>query len=290
MAAYDDALVELMAAPLAEFTARRQALSRQIKEAGDRDLAARVQAIKKPSATIWTANQVARYDPEAVELLMVTAAEMERQQQAVLAGARVDPAEMRSASAAFQQALDRVVQRAGRMPQAKISETARRELRDLLAAAAAGPEEGRVALRGAHLTQQPPPMGFGGAGFGSPGHPTAPLSSSVPAGSRSGRSLPAPPSSSVPSGSPIGAPSLPSRTRTEQRVAEKRAADLVAARDKARKADDAAKQAEGYAARLEAEAGRAEEDAHRLRREADAARRRADQKRLDAERAAKRAG
>ncbi len=50
-----DALFQL---PLTEFTAARNALSMQLKKAGDAEEAARVKAIPKPSAPAWAVNQL----------------------------------------------------------------------------------------------------------------------------------------------------------------------------------------------------------------------------------------
>jgi hypothetical protein len=51
---------ELFGLPLAEFTARRDALAKELKAAGDKDAAAAVKALRKPTVAAWAVNQVAR--------------------------------------------------------------------------------------------------------------------------------------------------------------------------------------------------------------------------------------
>lgn len=85
----------------------------------------------------------------------------------VYAGTRGGADFLRSTSAAFQQALDRVATQAGKMPGSRAkAEPVRRQLRDLLAAAALGPEETRGDLAQGQMLGEPPPLGFGGLGGG----------------------------------------------------------------------------------------------------------------------------
>src|SRR5258708_21431178 len=116
MSGYDDALDELMAAPAAQFVALRKELARGLREAGHREEAARLLAVRKPNAALSAANQVARYDPEALELLLDAAQTVRRLQGEALAGKGTGPADLRSAVAAFQHALDRDARRAARSP------------------------------------------------------------------------------------------------------------------------------------------------------------------------------
>jgi chromosome segregation ATPase len=58
--AADDLLDELYAAPPAEFVARREALVKQLRAAGDTERAAAVHQLRRPSVVAWSVNQVAR--------------------------------------------------------------------------------------------------------------------------------------------------------------------------------------------------------------------------------------
>src|SRR5258708_39702873 len=162
MSGYDDALDELMAAPAAQFVARRKELARGLHETGHREDAARLLAVRKPNAALSAANQVARYDPEALELLLDAAETVRRMQGEALAGKGTGPADLRSAFAAFQQALDRVARRAARVSGAGTGLEAGRRRRDLLQAAALGADDTREALARGRLMEEPPPIGFCG--------------------------------------------------------------------------------------------------------------------------------
>ncbi|HEX4619937.1 MAG TPA: hypothetical protein VH208_00090, partial [Myxococcaceae bacterium] len=250
MSEYNQALAELMAAPPAEFIARRKDLAKALSQAGQSDEAARLVKVRKPSLALAAVNQVARYDPEALELLLHAAEKVRRMQSAALSGKGPGPADLRSAFAAFQQALDRVARRAVRISGAsKGGQEPARRLRDLLQAGALGDDGVRDALAHGRLTEEPPPIGFGGLTPGRGGAVEAP----------------APRSRETLRGSA-------KTSRAEIAAAERRARSLAAARARAGSAQAEAKRAESRAARLEAKAELAEEEARRLRREAGTAR------------------
>ena len=66
----DTASDELYGAPLGEFISTRNALEKQAKAAGDRDLAASIHRLVKPSATAWLANQLVRRHRDDLEPLL----------------------------------------------------------------------------------------------------------------------------------------------------------------------------------------------------------------------------
>lgn len=263
MSAYDDALDKLMAAPPAEFIARRKELATTLRQGGHRDAAARLLTVRKPNLALAAANQVARYDPEALELLLGAAETVRRLQVAALEGKGAGAADMRSAFAAFQQALDRVARRAGRMSGAAKGglEPARR-LRDLLQAAALGDDQTRDALVHGRLSEEPPPIGFGGL-------------TSTPVGPVEAPRRPSPQASRI----------ADKPSRAEVASAERQARSLAAAKARASTAEAEASRSEGRAAWLEAKAELAEEEARRLRLEAKTAQALAAQRRREARRA-----
>jgi len=69
---------------LPEFTPARDALAKELK-AGDKELSARVKALKKPSLSAWVVNLLVRREPEQVEQVLSIGAAL-REAQANLAG------------------------------------------------------------------------------------------------------------------------------------------------------------------------------------------------------------
>lgn len=68
----DSVMLELNAVRLTEFTATRNAYVAQARKAGDRDLAAAIAGLRKPTLAAWTAGLLARLRPkEARQLLQL---------------------------------------------------------------------------------------------------------------------------------------------------------------------------------------------------------------------------
>lgn len=79
----DEELDRLYGLPLAEFTGARNELASELVKAGNREAADEVKALRKPSLSAWTVNQLARKERLQVRSLM-TAAERLRDAQAKL--------------------------------------------------------------------------------------------------------------------------------------------------------------------------------------------------------------
>src|SRR5438132_8652713 len=94
---FEAAAAELLESMPAEFVARRKEIAGRLRHAGDRETAALVAGIRKPPAALWTANRLARRDPEAIEVLLRAAAELESAQTAALSGKARSAQQMRSA-------------------------------------------------------------------------------------------------------------------------------------------------------------------------------------------------
>jgi hypothetical protein len=60
------AVDQLQAVPLEDFVAERKRLAKELRSAGDRDAAAELAKLPKPSAPAWALNHVARDEPAAV--------------------------------------------------------------------------------------------------------------------------------------------------------------------------------------------------------------------------------
>jgi hypothetical protein len=65
-----DPVDELYEAPLAEFTRRRNALAKTLRDKGDRETAERVASLKRPTIPVWAINQLARRRPAAIDDLI----------------------------------------------------------------------------------------------------------------------------------------------------------------------------------------------------------------------------
>ena len=66
----DDELDRLYGLPLEEFTRARDDFARELRKAGEPEMAAEVKALAKPSLSTWTVNQLARREPMQVRALM----------------------------------------------------------------------------------------------------------------------------------------------------------------------------------------------------------------------------
>ena len=77
---------ELYGLPLDEFTPARDALAKELRSGGDRDGAGWVKALRKPSATAWLVNQLARSQRKDAERLIKAGEQLQGAQERVLAG------------------------------------------------------------------------------------------------------------------------------------------------------------------------------------------------------------
>jgi predicted ribosome quality control (RQC) complex YloA/Tae2 family protein len=152
---------DLFALPLAEFTSARNALSKQLKQAGDAEAAEQVRALSKPSVATWAVNQLARREPEAVRSLLNVAARLRSAQERSLKGDRTAD-ELRAAQAEERELIrdlarhaESLLREAGR----PASGTTLERVSSLLRAAAVD-EPGRTALRAGMLTGDVAVSGF----------------------------------------------------------------------------------------------------------------------------------
>jgi hypothetical protein len=149
----------LYQAPLAGFTASRNALAARIKAAHGADAAAHVKTLVKPSVIAWTLNQLYwRHQPEFMALLMA-GDQLRLAQQQRLGGSEVDVA---PATRARQAAIDTLLalatdllKEAGHQP----GPDARQRLHASLDALAAY-GTGSLAPRAGRLTEDVPAPGF----------------------------------------------------------------------------------------------------------------------------------
>jgi hypothetical protein len=81
------AIDRLYQLPVAEFTDARNALAAELKASGDKDAAARVKGLGKPTAVAWAANQVYWGDRARWDALVTSLAEVAAAQRDALGGA-----------------------------------------------------------------------------------------------------------------------------------------------------------------------------------------------------------
>jgi len=98
--------VELMAQPLDQFTARRNARAKELKASGRADLAGEVAALKKPAVHLWAANQVR--DRALLSGLRRAAQTVARAQAAAAMGRPNAAQDLRAASEEFQRTIETV--------------------------------------------------------------------------------------------------------------------------------------------------------------------------------------
>ncbi|MGH9246982.1 MAG: hypothetical protein ACRD29_22225, partial [Acidimicrobiales bacterium] len=90
-----DSLYQL---PPEEFVAARDALARELRQAGNKDSATAVTALRRPTVAAWALNQLRQRDPDGVEELSAVGDSLRDAQERALAG---DPdADLRAAAAA----------------------------------------------------------------------------------------------------------------------------------------------------------------------------------------------
>jgi hypothetical protein len=97
----------LYALPLEEFIPARDAAAKEIRKAGDRETAALVAKLSKPTPPAWTANQIAREHPDLIEAMLDAGEELRVAQEAAVSGA--GGRGLREATLAERRAVDAVM-------------------------------------------------------------------------------------------------------------------------------------------------------------------------------------
>jgi hypothetical protein len=103
---------DLYGLPLERFVTERTALARGLRRAGNRDEAAAVAALRKPSVAAWAVNQLIRTQRQAVADLFRAGDALRQAQAEVLAG-RAGAAGLRAASERERTSVDALVDAAG---------------------------------------------------------------------------------------------------------------------------------------------------------------------------------
>lgn len=128
----DEVAGRLYGLPLEEFTRERDAAARELRKAKERDAAAVVAKLPKPSQASWAANTLARERRDLVDALLEAGDELREAQQGAVAGKGAGA--LRDAAAAERAAVDALVAAAkelrpsGRKPTAQTLERLRTTL------------------------------------------------------------------------------------------------------------------------------------------------------------------
>jgi hypothetical protein len=154
-----DPIDDLFAASPEEFVARRDALAKQLKADGDKDAAAEVKALRRPTVAAWAVNQVARSSKQDVAALLEVGDRLRDAHDALLdgkgdAGIRDATAERRKLVAKLAKAAVALLPSGGEAQRDAISHT--------FDAAVADPDAGLLVRSGRLTKELEAPAGFGG--------------------------------------------------------------------------------------------------------------------------------
>ena len=172
----DEELDRLYGLPLAEFTGARNKLAGELLKAGERDAADEVKALRKPSLSAWTVNQLARKARLQVRSLMTAGEGLRDAQAGLLRGGSRDELQeavqrQRDVVGALLDSAKEVLRSAGH----PATDATLERIRETLTAVA-GHAEGMKLVEEGRLSEDLDPAGFGPATDAPPtGKKTAPV-------------------------------------------------------------------------------------------------------------------
>ena len=154
-------LDKVFAAPLGEFVALRDDLSKRLRADGEREAADRVKGLRKPSLAVWAVNQLSRTEAKDLGALLKAGAELRKAQEEVMAGE--SPSRLQPAVAAEREQVERLTAKAhGLLEEAghPVTDATLKRVSASLHAVATKPELGELAERG-RLEHEEETTGFG---------------------------------------------------------------------------------------------------------------------------------
>jgi hypothetical protein len=155
---------DLYGLPLDEFTRARDELARELRKAGNPEAADEVKALRKPSVSAWTVNQLARRHPQETRALVQAGEELRRAQRAAVT--KGDAEALRDAQRAHRERLEELTA-AARHKLGAGGQTLQR-VGQTLRAASVEKEQSKALLAGT-LTEDVEQSGFGGMLVALPG-------------------------------------------------------------------------------------------------------------------------
>ncbi|MFE6097447.1 hypothetical protein ACFQ7M_36545 [Streptomyces massasporeus] len=179
---YDSVADELYALRPEEFTAARASAMASARTAGDRELAERIRALRKPSLAAWVSNLLVRSSPGEVEPLL-RLGEGLRQAHQDLDGTQLR--ELSRRQHALVRALSLQARQLAKEAGHPIGESVQREVENTLHAVLADPEAARAWAGGRLAKPLSAAVGFPATAEGAP--PKSPAPPPAPAPSRPGK-------------------------------------------------------------------------------------------------------
>jgi hypothetical protein len=153
---------ELYGLPLDRFTPERNALARELRNAGERDQAAGVASLRKPSVAAWAVNQLVRTQKRAIGELFEAGDALRGAHDAVLAGCG-DGSSLRTAVERERATIESLIQAAGGLLSTdghELSSTIIDRVADTLNAAALD-DDARAQVRDGRLERELRHIGLG---------------------------------------------------------------------------------------------------------------------------------
>ena len=95
---------DLYGLPLDEFTKARDALAKEARQAGDKEAADEIKALRKPPVSAWAVNQLARRHPQELKALVKAGEGLRKAQRAAVGGGGPDA--LRDATRAHRERLE----------------------------------------------------------------------------------------------------------------------------------------------------------------------------------------
>jgi hypothetical protein len=157
----DDVTDELYALDPGEFVAGRNDLAKRLRKSGDRERAAEVAKLRRPSPAAWAVNQLVRRHRADVEELVRLGEELRSAQDRALAGE--ESADLRQAGRARRDAVAQLAEQADRIlvERGGASGAHAGEVVATLEAASLDEEAAAAVLEGRLASELQPPSGFG---------------------------------------------------------------------------------------------------------------------------------
>jgi hypothetical protein len=153
MAMADDPATQLYGLDLEEFIGARDALAKELRAGGDREVAAAVKKLAKPTRAAWAVNRLVRDRPDEIAALVQAGAALAGAQEQLLDGADADV--LRSAAVAARALVDALA------AEAPVDGAARDKVRATLHAATVDAEV-RAEVAAGRVVKERSAAGFGG--------------------------------------------------------------------------------------------------------------------------------
>lgn len=243
----DERIDSLFELPPDEFTPARNELAAELRAAGEREAAAEVKGLRRPTVPAWVVNQLARRHRAEVQELLAVGRELREAQRSALSGRGAE--ELAAVGARRRRLVDRLVERAASLLGEAGRSSARATLdrvAETLLAASVDQEAAEAVAAGRLERELSPPSGFEAALDAGPA-----AAASTRRGSGRGR-----------------ARDTKAKERAERRAREAREAAQEARREARRLAQEA-ESAERAARRARQRAERAEQRAEEAERKAE---------------------